>query len=119
MNFKKWPYWLRGAVIMGGITLISYLLYYSCAITDTNGAPESWKCLPFIVFSPMLPFGMLFDTNPFLNSLPKDQILFLWPIVSIVGWFIIGALIGLIVDYVKYKKTRSSENKRVVNQRTN
>lgn len=101
---KKMPYWLRGGIIAGGLTLISYFLYYSCSIATVNSGPESWACLPYLIFSPMFPFAVLFDTNQFIRSLPKEQVIFLLPIVSVISWFIIGALIGLIVKYIKLKK---------------
>src|SRR6266852_1762937 len=101
MHWHTWRYWLRGGVIAGGITFLSFLLFYSCGLANfNNSAPESWACLPLLVVSPMFPFAILMETDPLFHSLPTDDL----PTISIVAWFIIGSLIGAVVDYMKSRK---------------
>lgn len=99
--WKDMPYWLRGGVIGGGITLVSIIFFYSCVLLDNSSG--SFLCLPFLFFSPMLPFINLFDTSPYLRTLP----FFSMEITSMVVWFIVGALIGTFIGYKK--RARRSE----------
>ena len=98
MNWKHWPYWLRGGVIGGGVTLVSVFLFYSCILLDTSHG--SFLCLPFLFISPMFPFIDLFDTNPYFHALPVYSM----EVTSIVIYFISGSLLGLLVGYIKKKK---------------
>jgi len=93
------PYWLRGGIIGGGVTFAFVLLFYSCTLLDTpsNG---SFLCLPFLLISPLLPFVDLFDNNAFFHSLP----VFSMEITAVVVWFVLGALVGNLVSYIKSKK---------------
>jgi hypothetical protein len=101
-SWKKWPYWLKGGVIAGGITLVSIFLAYGCDLLDTS--TESFFCLPTLVISPMFPFVWLIDINPQLSKLPG---IFL-PIISVIGWFLIGSLIGELVKRTKSEKKNRS-----------
>ena len=100
-SWKHWPYWLRGGVIGGGVTLVSVFLVYSCDLLDTSTG--SFFCLIPLVLSPMFPFVWLVDTNSQLSALPG---IFL-PIISIVGWFLIGSLLGVLVEYIKSRRKGS------------
>ncbi|MDO8590612.1 MAG: hypothetical protein Q7R65_01395 [bacterium] len=96
MNWKHWPYWLKGGVIGGGVTIISIGSLYTCTWVTT---PGGFLCLPFLFISPMFPFLDLFDTNPYLRALP-----FSLEITSIIFWFLVGSLIGALVGHIKSKK---------------
>lgn len=98
--WKNWPYWLRGGVIGGGITLIFVVLFYSCNILDTS--PGSFLCLPFIITSPIFPFAILFDNlDPFFHyRLPFVFV----PVGSVAGWFVVCSLIGFLVGRIKSKQ---------------
>ena len=99
MNWKHWPYWLKGGVIGGGVTIISVALFYSCTLLDTSHG--SFLCLPFLFISPMFPFAILFDK---LDQIFQYQLPFiLLPVVSIVSYFIIGSLVGSLIGYIKSK----------------
>ena len=98
MKWKQFPYWLKGGVIGGGVTLVSVILFYSCLLFV--GWQVNFVCLPFLFVSPMFPFIDLFDNNPFLHTLPR----FSFEVLGIIIWFIIGALIGAFVDYIKSRK---------------
>ncbi|KKU78193.1 MAG: hypothetical protein UY03_C0002G0019 [Parcubacteria group bacterium GW2011_GWA2_47_64] len=99
MNWKNWPYWLRGGVIGGGVTLVFIALFYTCVWTTT---PGGFICLPLLFVSPILPFAILFDE---LNPTLQYQLPFiLVPIVSIVSWFIASSFIGFLVGHIKSKK---------------
>ncbi len=99
MKWKQFPYWLKGGMIGGGVTLVSVILFYSCVLF-VAGRQVNFVCLPFLFVSPMFPFIDLFDNNPFLRTLPR----FSFEVLGIIIWFIIGALIGAFVDYIKSKK---------------
>lgn len=88
-------------MIGGGITIISVVLLFSCEWLNTS--PGSFLCLPFLFVSPMFPFVDLFDTNLYLRSLPGISL----PILSFIVWFLLGALIGTIVNLIKKKKSSS------------
>jgi hypothetical protein len=92
MHWHKWPYWLRGGVIGGGIALFLTILGFSCeAYFDfkyPGGLPV--LCLPFeIVWVPtfILPGGY---------------------IASVLFWFLVGSFVGVIVEKIKSKKKSSS-----------
>lgn len=95
---KKLPLWLKGGVLAVSINLSFFFLFYICSLNDIQEG--SFRCLPFIIFSPLLPFAVLFDKlNPFFEyNLSFD----LLPLISSVSWFLIGSLIGTLIN--KYKK---------------
>lgn len=100
MNWKNWPYWLRGGVIGGGVTVVSVALFYSCTLLDTTHG--SFLCLPFLFISPMFPFAILFDE---LGPIFQYQLPFiLMPVISIISWFIIGSFFGVLIGYIKSRK---------------
>ena len=108
---KKWsriPYWLRGGLIVGAITLASAFLLYSCdslinaTVHDISGESVGFVCLPFALISPMLPFETIVYLNPISYGLPTISL----PIISVIFWFIIGSCIGGIVQYIKSRKIK-------------
>src|SRR3989344_9265366 len=46
LNWKKWPYWLRGGVILGGVSFLSIGVTFLC-FTDSNG--YGFDCFDFFV----------------------------------------------------------------------
>ena len=96
MNWKNWPYWLKGGTIGGGVTLVFVILLYTCIFSISDGG---FLCLVPIFISPMFPVAYYFDSvNAFYNgSIPFVAL----PVVSVLLWFIVGSLIGKIVGIVK------------------
>ena len=92
MNFKKWPHWLRGGVIGGGVALVFYLIVSFCF---------DYFCLVFYIISPIYPVIFLLNLlGPIFN--------YSWiyaevyaPIVSIPIYFILGSIIGALIGYIK------------------
>ena len=69
INFwKNYPYWIKGGIIGGAVTLVFIVLFYSCTLLPVK---YSWYCLIPLVFSPMFPFAILIDSNPFFHTLPE------------------------------------------------
>lgn len=102
--WKNWPYWLRGGVIGGGVTLLYVLLVYSCDYT-TSGYSSLDCGLTFLVFGPIYPIFLLgvFFVGTLDIPSPFETLM----MISVVAWLIIGALIGLLVGYLKSRKKNS------------
>jgi hypothetical protein len=105
MLWTKWPYWLRGGVIAAGLTIVSGLVIFSCGQiaphfmeADISGESAGFACLPFAIISPLLPFEILTDTNPFFHSLFFES-KWLFVLFSAAVWFIVGATIGALVKF--------------------
>lgn len=94
MNWKHWPYWLRGGVIGGGVTAVSIVPLYLCDLFVAGYG--SLGCgLTFLVLSPMFPlFWLNARFGPFSVSIPVFMML------GVIIWFVIGALIGLTIQRV-------------------
>ena|SRR5436190_22972795 len=94
MHLRKWPYWLRGGVIGGGIALVSGLM--GC------GEPT---LLCYIFSAPSLP---LFPLYPFFIAVmaahPALATFFMLATVVIL-WFLLGSILGLLIGLVKNKKS--------------
>ena len=101
--WRKWPYWLKGGVIGGGVTLAFVLIYYGCNAVLAEG----FLCLIPLFFSPLYPIANFIDSYPLLRETP---ILFLssLTILGLLLWFTIGSIIGLLVGYLKSNKKSSS-----------
>ncbi|MDO8590679.1 MAG: hypothetical protein Q7R65_01735 [bacterium] len=98
MNWKHWPYWLKGGVIGGGITIISIIIVYSCGLFDSD-----YFCLVPLFFSPMyLVVALLDNLESFFNITISFEI---WMLISVVIWFAIGSFIGSLVGFIKSKKS--------------
>lgn len=96
MIWKNWPYWLRGGIIGGGVTLIFAILTQFCEylVVTPGYTGLGLECLPFAIpFIPLWPF------NSFLKF---SNILFI--LLACITWFLIGSFIGLLIRYIKLKK---------------
>ena len=92
------PYWLRGGVIGGGVTIVSTAVLLACDFYLTLVFSEvGFACMPLTVISPLLPFFLLWDLNPFFHDLPG----LLLPLLGAICWFLVGALLGFIVGLIK------------------
>jgi hypothetical protein len=93
MSWKGLPYWLKGGIIGSCIYLVLLLLSYVVVILTGN----AW---------------MGIGISKIISSitLPVDYILILFPfylpsyITSLVGYFLYGAIFGLIYGKIKSKK---------------
>ena len=99
LNWKKWPYWLRGGIIGAVVTLIFFAFYYSCGLNDTPGPGAGFYCGFIVLFSPLLPVAVLFDQ--FSNDRTP---LAIFPIAEFLGWLGIGALLGTVSSWSKSRK---------------
>ncbi len=105
-NWKKWPYWLRGGVIGGGVALLFVVLFFSCSLVIT---PGGFLCLPFILVSPLYPIAMFIDSIPDNHRVLPPLFLTL-PILSFLLWFIVGAAIAATIKLVK-KDSQATKRK--------
>ncbi len=111
-NWKQWPYWLRGGVIGGGVSLAFVVLWYFCALSANTNTPSEvasgFVCLSIFTFSPIFPIAFLL--NMVGQSLVNDSasvityIFLISPIASVIVWFMVGSLIGAAVGHIKKKK---------------
>lgn len=104
MSFwKKIPYWLKGGIIGGGVTLIFVGLAYTCPFFSPD---DGWGCA-FSFYIPLIPFLPLLDNMEIARSFFQAIPFALLPIFYVVMWFIIGSLIGVVAGYIKSKKKNS------------
>jgi len=95
MDWKDWPYWLKGGVIAAGINLLLLLLYYIFP-TPVFSFKKSYNQITSILGLPAFVV---------IGILPFSIFSIFWIIVvSTILFFIIGAIIGLIVGKVKSRK---------------
>ena len=95
MNFKKWPYWLKGGVIGGGVAFIFYLIVSFCF---------DYFCLVFYIVSPIYPAGLILNSLGPVFHYSSGFAEAYAPVFSIPIWFIIGLLIGALVGHIKSRK---------------
>ena len=97
MNWKHWPYWLRGGVIGGGVVLLFHTLSFSCLYFFTF--PGSWglECFPFAI--PWIPFWFI----PNFTSLPMIS----YEAIVFFAWFALGALVGIFFKHIQPKNKKS------------
>ena len=103
MNWKHWPYWLKGGVIGGGLSVLFVILYIPCeqaalrTFVESGGVADlaDLKCFP--LEWPMLPIQIII---PLFLSTFSGTILI---VASILLWFFIGSLTGTLVGYIKSK----------------
>lgn len=111
-SWTHWPYWLKGGVIGGGSTLLSVLLGYSCEFFLTGDS--SLLCGAFIVISPIYPVSwLMYITGPIWGPIFHYDYTWLFAgslyeiiIISVIFWFIVCAVIGALVSYIKIKKSQ-------------
>ena len=100
LNFwKKLPYWLKGGIIGGGVTLVFVGLAYACPFFSPN---DGWGCA-FSFYIPLIPFFPLLDNMEIVRSFVQAIPFALLPILYIAIWFTVGSLVGFFVGYIKSK----------------
>jgi len=94
--FKSKPSWLKG-----GLALLSIYIFFAIlvVIIFSIGGEFGMFGVP-ILFTLMAPF--LIITKPLASLIGINQVIIGIPI-SIVGYFLIGCLIGLIISKIKSK----------------
>ncbi|OHA43983.1 MAG: hypothetical protein A3G59_01550 [Candidatus Taylorbacteria bacterium RIFCSPLOWO2_12_FULL_47_20] len=108
MLWKKWPYWLRGGIICGGIFVLLLVVIYSILFGTPEEPDWSWSLLFQLVNL------SLFPSSPILERLfPSMERLFpsmventrAFQAFNFVVFFITGSLIGGIIGLFKNKKS--------------
>ena len=116
MGWKNWPYWVRGGLIGGLIAVVLDLIILSSGILFLNdlNANNLSGYQRFVLYFIIIPMGLI--------SFPLLMILvplfgygeaitagyFFLPFVSIVSFFIIGAIIGLVYGKIKKRKMKNA-----------
>ena len=94
------PYWLRGGVITGTISIFSVGILFGCSyFLNFVFGEEGFACVPFAIISPLLPFYLLWDRNLFFHSLP----FLLSPLFGTIIWFLLGSFAGFLIGLIKKK----------------
>ena len=106
MGWKEWPYWLKGGIlgVMSSIIIVPVSLWLTMLFAFTHEIQHNFlaKSLSGILFCAVLP---LFLSAVIRNAFGLSNFwvfLLAIPIFS-VYYFLIGALIGLIVSKIKSK----------------
>ncbi|MES2088040.1 MAG: hypothetical protein V4467_03550 [Patescibacteria group bacterium] len=103
MNWKHWPYWIKGGIIAGGITALFSIAYYGCVHTSIYAASSGYACLPFIETSPLYPFVSFFDRA--YPELSDALSLLIITLCSVVTWSIVGVFFGFLYGKIKNRKS--------------
>ena len=97
MNWKKLPCWLKGGIIASGIEVILFVVEMNLSVQSEIAYyfanVNSFPAIPLIFILSFIPI-------PFE---PYFLIAYAF-LVYIISYFIIGALIGLVVSKIKSKK---------------
>jgi hypothetical protein len=96
MHWTKWPYWLRGGIIGLVISLVFVILTETCGYFVTPN-PLGVRCILYMI--PLFPSIWIVNI---LGLYRISEVLF--DIILVVPYFIIGALIGGIIDLIKNKR---------------
>lgn len=101
MSGKKLPYWIKGGVI--GV-LILLLLTSIFLIYDKIYSPEMTPLFGIIALTSIiiLPIMLLLQ-----NTLSDSWILLIFIILTVIIWFLIGAIIGFVIEKIKKKKSHN------------
>lgn len=102
MNWKHWPYWLRGGVVGGGVALGFYLLAYMCFLVGGD-----YFCLIFYIAGPIYPAGLFLNLFEPVFNYSSAVVEASAPILSVPIWFIFGSLIGALAGSIKSKNKKS------------
>jgi len=102
LNWKKWPYWLRGGVIGGVIGILPLVAILFCSF--------GFGCVSLFL-APLFPIRVLIGfSDPIFH--------YNWtftegyaPIINIILWFFTGSLVGALVGYIKSRKKNSVQQK--------
>ena|SRR3989338_5717974 len=100
MNWKHWPYWLKGGVIGGGVELLLFpFLGEAC---------NRLSCL-ILSYGPLLLVLKLFNLIS-ISVINSDFSSFsvLGRILIFITWVLYGVVIGSLVGYIKSKRKSST-----------
>lgn len=103
MGWKNWPSWLRGGIIISSVYILLLLWVFIGAMGINLGTNLATKFSANIF---MLPVFLIFSLFKSILKIGDLAILIISAFLSIILYFIIGALIGLIVGKIKRGKKR-------------
>lgn len=103
MGWKNWPYWIKGGILGAVLVLTLYMLIsfaypffiQNAFISDTLYVINIILALP-VIFIPQL-----------FPAIPENTIVGIS--IFLITWAIMGAIIGLIIDWI-IKKRKSKNN---------
>jgi len=97
MGWKDWPRWLRFGIffmiISLGLELIDYILAAILCTKDIQDIPGLSCGLPLRIFEYPIQFFGLVSGSVITNIL-----------ITVLFYFVLGAVIGFVIDKIKYKK---------------
>jgi|SRR3989344_7677296 len=101
MFWKRMPYWLRGGVVCGGVTIASAILAFGCPqmVYLFLGNDPGFVCLPFVFISPLFPIYIIWERIQFFDKLP----FLLSPLFGTIVWFLLGSFAGFLIGLIKKK----------------
>lgn len=106
MNFKKWPYWIKGGCI-AGIIGTAIFLFLPEDVSNLAFTPwwAVWLILPaFFLFSAIC----IVSGTDFISNTDSESHLALlenlWILSIFITLFVMGSLIGFIVGKIKPKR---------------
>jgi hypothetical protein len=118
MDWKKCPYWLKGGIISVSILLLIYLFISFIKIIMNGGkcsadffpAPSaslrycfSGLVIGLIALIPLTLLRLIFIWNKELMNSFFEMGTFWLTVISLVFWFLLGALIGFLYGRIKEK----------------
>lgn len=99
--FSQQKYWLKGGIILGGLSVIVLILIMLPCVFKIESLCQESKFW-FIYFS--LPFLFAIEVFQSSGSLPGFlETIGVW-IITVIGYFFIGAVIGWVVRRIKQIK---------------
>lgn len=116
MFYKNWPYWLKGGIISIITMVILMGLAYWLPVWFSINIDISFL-LAFLVFAPtailasLVGLGGCFNMDGPCSLGGGDSAFIIMIILNMAGYFIVGAIIGLIYGKIK----RRIKNKKNVN----
>src|SRR3989338_7853923 len=105
MNWKHWPYWLRGGVIAFALAAILISLDLMCirsamkTFIQSGGGQDfaDIQCIP--LDWPTWPVELTIPASYSLSAIP-------FTVLNSLLWFFIGSLIGAFVGYIKSRRKK-------------
>jgi hypothetical protein len=102
MKLKTWwqglKYWQKGGIIGALVPIILLALSFFC-VSIISGDESIFCTIPLVPIS----FFFVFDILVRFDFLPNKIVMIFYYLFSIVIYFLIGALIGLIIGKLKKK----------------
>jgi hypothetical protein len=98
MNWRKLPTWLKGgiigALVYAGILLVMFLLFYLNSVLNFSSGTQMSLLFPLLLVS-AAPSARVYGVTP--NP-------FLLGATQFIVYFVIGSVIGLLIQKIKRKK---------------